>query len=233
MEAVMNRKTLAVLTGCMLIGLGSPAVQAQTLYRSVGPDGKVTFSDTPPPPSVNNAEIAGSSSATGSAVIVGSALSYELQQVASRYPVTLYTGDNCGPCASGRNLLNARGIPFAERTVNHARRCRRAAAHERRHQPAFLDHRRQQIKGYSDTEWTQFLDAAGYPKTSQLPPGYRAAAPAPFVAAQRPALPAPGAAAAATGGASGEPTVETFNTRPRPAATPTPGPNTNPSNIRF
>ena len=91
----------------------------------------------------------------------------------------------------------------------------------------------QQIKGYADTEWTQFLDAAGYPKTSQLPPGYRAAAPAPFVAAQRPALPAPGAAAAATGGASGEPTVETFNTRPRPAATPTPGPNTNPSNIRF
>jgi hypothetical protein len=53
MEAVMNRKTLAVLTGSMLIGLGSPAVQAQTLYRSVGPDGKVTFSDTPPPPSVN------------------------------------------------------------------------------------------------------------------------------------------------------------------------------------
>jgi hypothetical protein len=84
MEAVMNRKTLAVLTGSMLIGLGSPAVQAQTLYRSVGPDGKVTFSDTPPPPSVN-AEIAGST-ATGSAVIVGSTLPYELQQIASRYP---------------------------------------------------------------------------------------------------------------------------------------------------
>ena len=112
----MNRKTLAVLTGCMLIGLGSPAVQAQTLYRSVGPDGKVTFSDTPPPPSVNT--MAKGAASSGGAASPGSALSYELQQVASRYPVTLYTGDNCGPCASGRNLLNARGIPFAERTVN-------------------------------------------------------------------------------------------------------------------
>jgi hypothetical protein len=91
----------------------------------------------------------------------------------------------------------------------------------------------QQIKGYADTEWTQFLDAAGYPKTSQLPPGYRASAPTPFVAVQRPVSAAPGAAAATTGGTSGESTGETFNTRPRPAATPTPVPNTNPANIRF
>ena len=227
----MNRKTLAVLTGSMLIGLGSPAVQAQTLYRSVGPDGKVTFSDTPPPPSVN-AEIAGST-ATGSAVIVGSTLPYELQQIASRYPVTLYTGDNCGPCASGRNLLTARGIPFTERTVTTPED---AAALQRMSGDTslpFMTIGAQQIKGYSDTEWTQFLDAAGYPKTSQLPPGYRATAPTPFVAARRPAAPAPGAAAATTGGTSGESTGETFNTRPRPAATPTPVPNTNPANIRF
>lgn len=227
----MNRKTLAVLTGCMLIGLGSPAVQAQTLYRSVGPDGKVTFSDTPPPPSVN-AEIAGST-ATGSAVIVGSTLPYELQQIASRYPVTLYTGDNCGPCASGRNLLTARGIPFTERTVTTPED---AAALQRMSGDTslpFITIGGQQIKGYADTEWTQFLDAAGYPKTSQLPPGYRASAPTPFVAVQRPVPAAPGAAAATTGGTSGESTGETFNTRPRPAATPTPVPNTNPANIRF
>ncbi len=227
----MNRKTLAVLTGSMLIGLGSPAVQGQTLYRSVGPDGKVTFSDTPPPPSVN-AEIAGST-ATGSAVIVGSTLPYELQQIASRYPVTLYTGDNCGPCASGRNLLTARGIPFTERTVTTPED---AAALQRMSGDTslpFITIGGQQIKGYADTEWTQFLDAAGYPKTSQLPPGYRASAPTPFVAVQRPVSAAPGAAAATTGGTSGESTGETFNTRPRPAATPTPVPNTNPANIRF
>ena len=31
----------------------------------------------------------------------------------------------------------------------------------------------QQLKGYSDLEWKQYLDAAGYPKSSQLPSGYR------------------------------------------------------------
>ena len=122
--------------------------------------------------------------------------------------MTLYTGDNCGPCASGRNLLNARGIPFAERTVNTPDDVAALQRMSGDISLPFLTIGAQQIKGYSDTEWTQFLDAAGYPKTSQLPPGYRAAASAPFVAAQRPALPAP-------------------------AATPTPGPNTNPANIRF
>ena len=41
----------------------------------------------------------------------------ELRQVATRYPVVLYTGDNCAPCNSGRNLLNARGVPYTEKTV--------------------------------------------------------------------------------------------------------------------
>jgi glutaredoxin len=170
---------------------------------------------------------------SGGAASPGSALPYELQQIASRYPVTLYTGDNCGPCASGRNLLTARGIPFTERTVTTPED---AAALQRMSGDTslpFITIGGQQIKGYADTEWTQFLDAAGYPKTSQLPPGYRASAPTPFVAVQRPVSAAPGAAAATTGGTSGESTGETFNTRPRPAATPTPVPNTNPANIRF
>jgi glutaredoxin len=140
---------------------------------------------------------------------------------------------NCGPCASGRNLLTARGIPFTERTVTTPED---AAALQRMSGDTslpFITIGGQQIKGYADTEWTQFLDAAGYPKTSQLPPGYRASAPTPFVAVQRPVSAAPGAAAATTGGTSGESTGETFNTRPRPAATPTPVPNTNPANIRF
>ncbi len=227
----MNRPTLAALTGSLLMLLGSATVQAQTLYRSVGPDGKVTFSDTPPPPSANT-KAKGTVSAGGQAS-PGSALPYELQQIATRYPVTLYTGDSCGPCGSGRNLLNARGIPFAERTVNSADDVAALQRMSGDTSLPFLTIGAQQIKGYSDTEWTQFLDAAGYPQTSQLPPGYRAAAPTPFVTVQRPAPPAPGAAAATPGGASGEATVETFNARPRPAATPAPAPNTNPANIRF
>ena len=44
-------------------------------------------------------------------------LPYELRQVVQRYPVTLYTSDECGPCGAGRSLLVTRGVPFEERTV--------------------------------------------------------------------------------------------------------------------
>jgi hypothetical protein len=44
----------------------------------------------------------------------------------------------------------------------------------------------QQIKGYSDSEWNQFLDAAGYPAKSVLPATYRNPAATPLVVVQKP-----------------------------------------------
>ncbi len=218
----MNRPILATLCASLLL-VASAAIQAQTLYRSVGPDGRVTFSDTPPPTA--SAKPSGSASGGGTTT-AGAALPYELQQVVNRYPVTLYTGDACAPCASGRNLLTARGIPFTERTVTTAED---AAALQRLSGDTslpLLSIGSQQIKGFSDAEWSQFLDLAGYPKASQLPSGYRAAPATPLVAVQRaaPAGEAPGAAPAR---------------RPRPTAAPdpltepAPDPVNNPANIRF
>ena len=45
-------------------------------------------------------------------------LPFELRQVVSRYPVTVYTAPNCAPCDAGRGMLVARGIPFSERSVS-------------------------------------------------------------------------------------------------------------------
>ena len=39
----------------------------------------------------------------------------------------------------------------------------------------------QQLRGFNDAEWTQYLDLAGYPKQSQLPASYRPAPPSPLV----------------------------------------------------
>lgn len=215
----MNRTTLATLCASLLLLTGA-AAQAQTLYRSVGPDGRVTFSDTPPPSATNKA--AGSTAGSGPAN-AGAALPYELQQTVNRYPVTLYTGDSCAPCASGRNLLTARGIPFTERTVTTGDD---AAALQRLTGDTslpLLTIGSQQIKGFSDTEWSQFLDLAGYPKTSQLPSGFRPAPAAPLVAVQRPA---------ATNAATGETTTPPAR-RPRPAPEPPTDTGSNPANIRF
>jgi hypothetical protein len=77
----------------------------------------------------------------------------------------------------------------------------------------------QRITGYSETEWSEYLNAAGYPRTSQLPGSYRQPAATPLVAAVSPrSAPAPAAPAAPS---------------PAPtAAQPTP-PGSNPAGIQF
>ena len=99
----------------LLMALASVVAQAQGVYRIVGPDGKVTFSDRPPAEAT--AQPARSIAAPASPVAANGALPYELRQIVNRYPVTIYTGSDCAPCGSLRNLLTSRGVPYTERTV--------------------------------------------------------------------------------------------------------------------
>jgi glutaredoxin len=215
MHTPLTAPWLAVL----LTTLACTGVQAQAVYRIVGPDGKVTFSDRPP------AEEAAAQPARAAARSGGSAtdvLPYELRQVAIRFPVTLYTGNDCAPCTSARNLLTSRGVPFTERTVNSNEDI---AALQRLSGNASLPFGTiggQHLDGFSEAEWVRYLDAAGYPKQSQLPRNYQAPAPAPLVAAS-PAAPGAAPAPAAPGTA--------VPARARPAVPPpAPAPARSPSN---
>ena len=103
-------RTGAQATVCAMCLCAALAVQAQAVYRIVGADGRVTFSDKPPV----NAE-QGKVAATGlgaAAAASAAALPFELRQVVARYPVTLYSAPDCSPCGSARSLLSGRGIPF-------------------------------------------------------------------------------------------------------------------------
>jgi glutaredoxin len=164
------------------------ATQAQTIYRLVGADGRVTFSDKLPV-ATDNATVLGAGGKSLAATTV--ALPVELRQVASKYPVTLYTSSNCAPCNTGRDLLGNRGIPYAERTISTADDSDALQRISGSSSLPFLTIGSQQIKGFSDTEWTQFLDAAGYPKTSVLPASYRAPPATPLVVTQKAAPAAP------------------------------------------
>lgn len=211
------------------LALAATLASAQAVYRIVGPDGRVTFTDRPP---TDAASAPTRASATGAS---GVALPFELAQVASRYPVTLYSGPQCAACDAGRQYLTTRGIPFAERTVSTPDDI--AALQRLAGEAALplLTIGGQQVRGYSDVEWGQFLDAAGYPARSQLPPGYRRAAATPLVTAERPTAPAAPAASAASAapGATGDPPVQAVPTRPRAAPQRTPADNSNPAGIRF
>lgn len=184
------------------LGLALTGLQAQPVYRSVGPDGRVTFSDKPPPAAK---AVAPAAAAEGGGA---AALPYELRQVASRYPVTLYTGDNCTPCGSGRAYLTGRGVPFSEKTVTTPDDQEALQRLSGGNGLPLLTIGAQQLKGFSDAEWGQFLDAAGYPKTSQLPRGYRAPAATPLVTLQRPAEAAAAPEAAASAPARAAPATQ-------------------------
>ena len=199
-------------------GLFSPMSQAQQVYRIVGPDGKVTFSDQPPPPASNAKVSAANGSSAGGAASAG--LPFELRQVATKYPVTLYTGNNCAPCGAGRTLLISRGVPFTEKTVATNEDTQALQRMSGDSSLPFMTIGSQQLKGFSDAEWTQFLDAAGYPASSALPASYRRPAPTSLVTVATP--PATPAAGAAAGTASGGLPV-------RPAAQPS----NNPAGIQF
>lgn len=209
------------LIGLVVTVLAAQA-SAQQVYRIVGPDGRVTFSDQPPlDPRARAAPAGGSSNSAGGASSAG--LPFELQQVASKYPVTLYTSAGCNACGSGRAYLTSRGIPFNEKTIStpeDAQALQRMAGES---MVPLLTVGGQQIRGYSDSEWGQFLDAAGYPSRSVLPSSWRNPAPSPLVALQR-ALPA---AETARRNNPPAPVVEA------PSATPPEAPADNPAGIKF
>lgn len=150
--------------------LGVPGVQAQTVYRSVGADGRVTFSDKPP--ATPASKITAVENAAGQATTA--TLPFELRQVVAKYPVTLYSGSACTPCDDGRSLLRARGVPFAEKTVSTAQDATALQNLSGSTSLPFLTIGAQHVQGYSSTAWTQYLDAAGYPERSKLPASYRA-----------------------------------------------------------
>ncbi len=89
------------------------------------------------------------------------------------FPVTLYTAAHCAPCASARNLLVSRGIPFTERTVGSNEDIEALKRLSGNTSLPFGSIGNQQLQGFSDSEWTQYLNAAGYPHavavTAQLP----------------------------------------------------------------
>jgi glutaredoxin len=161
---------------CLFILLVFSASAHAQLYKSVGPDGKVSYSDVPPAA----AKPIGAKS-VGSESAAAPALPFELAEAARNHPVTLYTTKECQACDQGRSLLTGRGVPFSEKTVG----TNEDIAHltqlaSTKRLPVLLVGRNQ-LKGYAESTWNEALSAAKYPETSKLPKTYRNPAPVPAV----------------------------------------------------
>jgi glutaredoxin len=176
------------------------AVPAQALYKVVGPDGKVTYTDQPSVSTDNKVQSVGARGGVANDV----ALPFELRQATQRYPVTLYVAPDCSPCDAGRQLLRQRGIPFSEKLVTTADDSNALQRLTGTTSLPAMTVGAQVVRGWQREDWMSYLDAAGYPKESRLPANFpqgkaeplteaRQTAPAP--APQQRTAPAPAPAA--------------------------------------
>lgn len=172
-------------------GMMALPVLAQGVYRIVGPDGRVTYSDQPPPANTAARPVT-ATSPTSPTAGAGNALPFELRQTAGRFPVVLYTSADCNPCRSGIAYLERRGIPFTEKSVQSRADIQALERLSGGTSLPLLTVGNQQLRGFAESDWKRYLDVAGYPAQSALPASYRRPAATPLVSvadAQPPAAP--------------------------------------------
>jgi glutaredoxin len=177
------------------------ASSAQSLYRYVDENGRVVYSDQPPPPTARDVQ----PKRLPENVIETDPVPFAMKEAAERFPVTLYTFD-CDVCRDAQALLVKRGIPFATVIVTQETGAARLKALTgKQSAPVLQVGDKQVMQGYNEERWQAMLDEAGYPKAAPAsaaqaaratrapaPPAAKAAAAAPAAAEPDAAPPAPG-----------------------------------------
>ena len=181
-----------------LVALAVPALaDAQSsVYRWVDKNGKVQYSDQPPPEEVKSL----TQKRMGGGTVDVSQMPYATQIAMQKSPVTMFGASNCGDlCNRGRDLLAKRGIPFSERDVqNNVGDAEAVKKLIGAIEVPVLLVGDTKVKGFDEGSWNGALDSAGYPRTAlpgQVPPKPPAVAAkktdAPPVAPEPPRQPPP------------------------------------------
>ena len=166
---------ISLMCSAALLGIVIPSNAEAQLYKWVGADGKVTYSDTPPPANAKQLSTKASNSGGASST----PLPFELAAAVAKNPVTLYTFADCAPCNEGRALLKKRGVPFAEKTIKTNEDSAKLKQISGQEQLALLVISNSKFTGFDSQQWEQALSQAGYPETSRLPKDYAYPAPEP------------------------------------------------------
>ena len=178
-----------ILSTLIALCVLTSVTQAQTLYRWVDKEGKVYYTDQPPPPTAK--KIQEKKLDLGSSIET-SGLTFEQRKAMENFPVTLYTSVDCGnECTMARDLLKRRGASFSEKSVRTAEDAiafKKAIGSTDVMVPS-ITVGSQKMKGFNEGVWSDLLDAAGYPRSVAVKPPRREEAPA-SVPAPAPAPPA-------------------------------------------
>jgi glutaredoxin len=197
-NAMPARNSIAALSIVVLAAVAA-GTSAQSLYRYIDANGRVVYSDQPPPPTARDVQ----PKRLPENVIETDPVPFAMKQAAERFPVTLYTFD-CDVCRDAQALLVKRGIPFATVIVTEEKGAARLKALTgKQSAPVLQVGDKQVMQGYNEERWQAMLDEAGYPKAApasaaqatratRAPAAAKAAAAAPTAAEPDAAPPAPG-----------------------------------------
>ncbi len=164
----------------VLITFIAAAAVGQTLYRWVDKDGKVHYTDMPPPDDAKNVQ---EKKLTANLTQGGTEeMPYATRVAVERFPVILYAADCKQPCELARAFLAKRGIPYTEK--NPSLDGDAAAALKGMVGGLYIPTLvvgANPIKGFDEALWNTTLDGAGYPANNpflrQAPPVKKAPAP--------------------------------------------------------
>lgn len=151
---------MRLISFAVLMALALPAPGA--MYKWVDTQGRVQYSDIPPPPGAKKVEehkvIRNTIGTAGTP--------FAVQDAAKRNPVTLWMHD-CGDlCNRAREYLARRGVPHTVRNPSRVdeQEAWKQASRGDNNVPLLIIGTGRAIKGFQESEWSEALDAVGYPR---------------------------------------------------------------------
>ena len=160
----MGRINLLFVTALMAIGI--PAAQADTLYKWVDSQGRISYHDQPPP------------EGAGYRVeekVLGTGSKHKeddtLVKVVEKFPIVLYSVPDCGSCDLARLYLQKRKVPFTEQNLNTDPELQQTLKKKIGSLSApTLMIGEKVMKGYVESVLEGELDGVGYPKIEASEP---------------------------------------------------------------
>ncbi len=153
-----------LILAAVCLALASAPLAAAQLYQWKDAEGRMQYSDQPPPPSVKNAQ---QKSFKGSVIEGGEP--YAVRVAREKYPVTLYTSACGTACDQARQLLVERGVPFSSKDLQASEEARNEVQKltGKLNVPVLLVGS-DKLEGFTAGQWQAALDRAGYPKSAPL-----------------------------------------------------------------
>jgi glutaredoxin len=170
-----NSMKAGLIMVAMWVATASAPLAAAQLYQWKDAQGRMIYSDQPPPASVANAQ---QKSFKGN--LIESGESYATKTAREKFPITLYATACGAPCDQARKLLADRGAPFNSKDPQ--------ASPEAQAELKKLTGKlgvpvlvvgSDKIDGFEAGQWNEALDRAGYPKSAL--PGSKPATAAPKI----------------------------------------------------